>query len=75
MAETGKAGDESGPAAPCLHVLACRYSQLWLRSGDHEVLVLRPTIPMTLLRWKGVVTAGKDIDKVRAPCCPCQGKK
>ena len=47
-------------------LLGChtRYSSLWRRSGDHEVLVLRPTVPMTLLRWRGVVKAGTDIDKV-----------
>lgn len=37
--------------------MATRYSNLWLHSGDHEVLTLRPTIAMTMLRWRGVVKA------------------
>jgi hypothetical protein len=41
-----------------------RYSQLWLRSGEHEVLTLRTSVAMTLLRWRGVVKAGTDIDRV-----------
>jgi len=41
-----------------------KYSNLWLQSGDHEVLNIRPTVPMTLFRWRGVVTAGADIDRV-----------
>lgn len=41
-----------------------KYANLWLRSGDHEVLVLRPSVAMTLMRWRGVVKAGSDIDRV-----------
>ncbi len=41
-----------------------RYAGLWRRSGEHEVLSLRTSIPMTLMRWRGVVTAGNDIDRV-----------
>ncbi len=48
----------------CHVVCAHRYAHLWQRSGDHEVLCLRTTIPMTLLRWRGVITAGTDTDKV-----------
>lgn len=25
-------------------LLACRYGQLWARSGDHEVLMIRPSV-------------------------------
>lgn len=45
-----------GLIASCSHALAPvpgpprRYSNLWLRSGDHEVLTLRPSIAMTMFR-------------------------
>ncbi|MEW5316303.1 MAG: hypothetical protein WDW38_007682 [Sanguina aurantia] len=41
-----------------------KYANLWRRSGDHEVICLRPSVMMTLVRWRGVITAGGDIDKV-----------
>ncbi|KAG2424348.1 hypothetical protein HXX76_014557 [Chlamydomonas incerta] len=41
-----------------------KYGALWARSGDHEVLMIRPTIAQTLVRWRGVVVAGRDIDRV-----------
>ncbi|KAG2452439.1 hypothetical protein HYH02_002682 [Chlamydomonas schloesseri] len=43
-----------------------KYGALWARSGDHEVLMIRPTIAQTLVRWRGVVVAGRDIDRVAA---------
>ena len=41
-----------------------RYSSLWLRSGDNEVLSIRPSITQTMVRFRGVVKAGEDIDRV-----------
>lgn len=41
-----------------------RYSNLWEMTGDHAVMSIRPTITQTLVRFKGVVQAGIDIDKV-----------
>ncbi|GLC40760.1 hypothetical protein PLESTB_000025400 [Pleodorina starrii] len=41
-----------------------KYGSLWARSGDHEVLIIRPTVAQTLVRWRGVVVAGRDIDRV-----------
>ncbi|GIL79695.1 hypothetical protein Vretimale_12269 [Volvox reticuliferus] len=41
-----------------------KYGSLWARSGDHEVLMVRPTVAQTLVRWRGVVVAGRDIDRV-----------
>ncbi|KAG2501753.1 hypothetical protein HYH03_000253 [Edaphochlamys debaryana] len=41
-----------------------KYGALWARSGDHEVLMVRPSILQTLVRWRGVVVAGRDIDRV-----------
>ncbi|GIL52524.1 hypothetical protein Vafri_8369 [Volvox africanus] len=41
-----------------------KYGSLWARSGDHEVLMIRPTVAQTLVRWRGVVVAGRDIDRV-----------
>jgi hypothetical protein len=37
---------------------------LWASSGDHEVLMIRPTVATTLVRWRGVVVAGRDVDRV-----------
>ncbi|GFR49268.1 hypothetical protein Agub_g11248 [Astrephomene gubernaculifera] len=41
-----------------------KYGALWARSGDHEVLLVRPSVAQTLVRWRGVVVAGRDIDRV-----------
>ncbi len=41
-----------------------RYTGLWERTGENAVITIRPTIMQTLVRFKGVVQAGADIDKV-----------
>ncbi|GAX74447.1 hypothetical protein CEUSTIGMA_g1896.t1 [Chlamydomonas eustigma] len=41
-----------------------KYTGLWERTGEHAVISIRPTVAQTLLRFKGVVQAGADIDKV-----------
>ncbi|GIL52525.1 hypothetical protein Vafri_8369, partial [Volvox africanus] len=54
----------SFPNPPSTCSVPPRYGSLWARSGDHEVLMIRPTVAQTLVRWRGVVVAGRDIDRV-----------
>lgn len=42
----------------CQSFLHHRYSDLWLRSGDNEVLSIRPSIPQTLFRWVTILCQG-----------------
>jgi hypothetical protein len=48
----------------CLDLRCHRYTSLWETTGDHAVLAIRPTISQTMIRFKGVVQAGADIDRV-----------